>query len=119
MMLSAQLVLENILDSAGRYDPKLEAVLKNRRRLGRYMPSMKVIPPGLDFSSLKVALPEDPARKEMELMKPAYNARITSSPRHSRQTEDVPEHRPCGLFPDLSSATLDKEACIPVWAGHI
>ena len=83
-------------ENFGRYDPKLEAVLKNRRRLGRYMPSMKVIPPGLDFSSLKVALPEDPARKEMEQMKPAYNARITTSPRQSRHSvEEAPEHRPC------------------------
>ena len=44
------------------------------------MPSMQVIPPGLDFSSLKVVLPEDPAIKEMEAMKPAYNARPTLSP---------------------------------------
>lgn len=52
------------------------------------MPSMKVIPPGLDFSSLKVALPEDPARKEMEQMKPAYNARTATSPRQTKQTSD-------------------------------
>ena len=60
------------------------------------MPSMKVIPPGLDFSSLKVALPEDPARKEMELMKPAYNARTTTSPRQSKQTsDDLPDPSRC------------------------
>ena len=70
-----------------RYDPQLEGVLRHRRRLGRYMPAMKVIPPGLDFSSLKVDLPEDPAIKEMEQMKPAFNARTTSP--HSFQTNDA------------------------------
>jgi sucrose-phosphate synthase len=35
------------------YDPKLEKVLR-RRRTGRHMPIMNVIPPGLDFSNLKV-----------------------------------------------------------------
>lgn len=58
----------------------MEEVLRARRRLGRYMPLMQVIPPGLDFSSLKVDLPEDPAIKEMEAMKPAFNARTTLSP---------------------------------------
>ena len=37
------------------YDPKLEKVLR-RRRTGRHMPIMNVIPPGLDFSNLKVLL---------------------------------------------------------------
>ena len=37
------------------YDPKLEKVLR-RRRTGRHMPIMNVIPPGLDFSNLKVHL---------------------------------------------------------------
>lgn len=37
------------------YDPKLEKVLR-RRRTGRHMPIMNVIPPGLDFSNLKVRL---------------------------------------------------------------
>lgn len=36
------------------YDPKLEKVLRYRRRTGRHMPIMNVIPPGLDFSNLKV-----------------------------------------------------------------
>ena len=63
------------------------------------MPSMKVIPPGLDFSSLKVALPEDPARKEMEQMKPAYNARTTTSPRHTKHTsDDLPDTSKCKSF---------------------
>ncbi len=38
---------------ARRYDKKLEPVLRARRRVGRHMPVMNVIPPGLDFSNLK------------------------------------------------------------------
>ena len=41
--------------STCRYDSKLENVLRYRRRTGRHMPFMNVIPPGLDFSSLKVS----------------------------------------------------------------
>ncbi len=33
---------------------KLERVLRSRRRVGRCMPLINVIPPGLDFSALKV-----------------------------------------------------------------
>lgn len=55
-----------------RFDPSLEKVLRNRRRTGRHMPFMNVIPPGLDFSNLKVDLPEDPVIKEMLQHKPAY-----------------------------------------------
>lgn len=40
------------------YDPKLEKVLRYRRRTGRHMPVMNVIPPGLDFSNLKVIGPQ-------------------------------------------------------------
>lgn len=78
---------------------------------------MKVIPPGLDFSSLKVALPEDPARKEMEQMKPAYNARVTASPRRTRQTTEEPSEPPKGMRPSLllpgsypSSQTFPQDA---------
>jgi hypothetical protein len=39
--------------AARRYDKKLEPVLRARRRVGRHMPVMNVIPPGLDFSNLK------------------------------------------------------------------
>ncbi len=38
------------------------------------MPFMNVIPPGLDFSNLKVNLPADPAVQEMQHMKHAFNA---------------------------------------------
>lgn len=40
---------------------KLERVLRTRRRVGRTMPLINVIPPGLDFSALKVDLPKDPS----------------------------------------------------------
>jgi hypothetical protein len=36
---------------------KLERVLRSRRRIGRCMPLIIVIPPGLDFSSLKAGAP--------------------------------------------------------------
>ena len=44
-------------EGARRYDVKLERVLRSRRRIGRCMPLINVIPPGLDFSSLKVRHP--------------------------------------------------------------
>jgi hypothetical protein len=47
---------------------------------------MKVIPPGLDFSSLKVAIPEDPTLKEFE---------------QARAVQDVLE-RPQSLSPATS-----------------
>ena len=36
------------------FDPKLEPVLRTMRRPGRHMPIMNVVPPGLDFTNLKV-----------------------------------------------------------------
>eukprot|EP00892_Ulva_mutabilis_P007983 jgi/Ulvmu1/5557/UM023_0093.1 len=42
------------------YDGGMAAALQYRRMTGRAMPHMEVIPPGLDFSSLKVELPADP-----------------------------------------------------------
>ena len=36
------------------------------------MPHMMVIPPGLDFTNLKVDLPKDPALEEMKSLKPAF-----------------------------------------------
>ncbi|KIY93355.1 sucrose-phosphate synthase [Monoraphidium neglectum] len=42
------------------YDPALERILRARPRRGRHFPVMNVIPPGLDFSNLKVACPPDP-----------------------------------------------------------
>lgn len=42
------------------YDPDLERVVRQRYRKGRHFPIMTVIPPGLDFSALKVDSPIDP-----------------------------------------------------------
>ena len=46
------------------YNSKLAKVLHLRRSEGRHMPYMKVSPPGLYFSNLKVNIPEDPVVKE-------------------------------------------------------
>ncbi|PSC69593.1 Sucrose-phosphate synthase [Micractinium conductrix] len=48
------------------YSPQLSRVLRFHRTYGRHMPVMKVIPPGLDFSNLKVSMPEDPTLREFE-----------------------------------------------------
>lgn len=48
------------------YDVNLAKVLHFRRSKGRHMPFMKVSPPGLDFSNLKVTIPEDPVVKEFQ-----------------------------------------------------
>jgi sucrose-phosphate synthase len=48
------------------YNPTLARILRFRRSVGRHMPFMKVSPPGLDFSTLKVNMPEDPVVKEFE-----------------------------------------------------
>ncbi|KAK9809313.1 hypothetical protein WJX73_004061 [Symbiochloris irregularis] len=56
------------------FDAKIERTLRQRRRDGRHMPHMVVIPPGLDFSSLKVDLPKDPALEEMKAAKPAFGS---------------------------------------------
>ena len=46
------------------------------------MPYMNVIPPGLDFSNLKVDLPEDPVIKEMQQHKPAYGGTTPKAQAH-------------------------------------
>lgn len=43
-----------------RYNADLERVVRQRVRRGRHFPIMKVIPPGLDFSNLKISPPPDP-----------------------------------------------------------
>ena len=63
------------------YSAKVAAVLAARPRPGRHMPAMAVIPPGLDFSALKVALPDDPAAREM--MAAPYGFGALMSPRGS------------------------------------
>lgn len=45
---------------AHRYNADLERVVRARVRRGRHFPIMKVIPPGLDFSNLKISPPPDP-----------------------------------------------------------
>eukprot|EP00803_Ostreobium_quekettii_P010053 evm.model.scf_603.4 EVM.evm.TU.scf_603.4 scf_603:21080-24472(-) len=43
------------------YDRKLERAMRTRRRAGYRCPTMRVIPPGLDFDNLKVELPQKDA----------------------------------------------------------
>lgn len=43
-----------------RYNQDLERVVRARVRRGRHFPIMRVIPPGLDFSNLKISPPPDP-----------------------------------------------------------
>ena len=64
---------------AARFDHRIERTLRQRRRDGRHMPHMVVIPPGLDFTNLKVDLPRDPALDEMRTAKPAFGASPVSS----------------------------------------
>lgn len=73
-----------------RFDVSLEKVLRNRRRTGRHMPFMNVIPPGLDFSNLKVDLPEDPVIKEMLQHKPAYGGVTPKAADSSPKSGDTP-----------------------------
>ena len=62
-------LLQEIDEQWGLYDgfaPQLSRVLKYHRSHGRHMPTLKVIPPGLDFSNLKISMPEDPVLAEFE-----------------------------------------------------
>ena len=61
---------------------------------------MNVIPPGLDFSNLKVDLPEDPVIKEMQQHKPAYGGitpKAADSPKSGggRATKDLGASSKC------------------------
>ena len=55
------------------------------------MPFMNVIPPGLDFSNLKVDLPEDPVIKEMLQHKPAYGGLTPKAPDSPKSGGDTPK----------------------------
>jgi hypothetical protein len=46
--------------NANSYNADLERVVRTRGRRGRHFPIMRVIPPGLDFSNLKISAPPDP-----------------------------------------------------------
>lgn len=54
---------QEVKDQWGLYDgynADLERVVRTRGRRGRHFPIMRVIPPGLDFSNLKISAPPDP-----------------------------------------------------------
>ncbi|KAI3435641.1 hypothetical protein D9Q98_001699 [Chlorella vulgaris] len=68
------------------YSPQLSRVLRFHRSFGRHMPNMKVIPPGLDFSSLKVTMPEDPTLREFEQARAAQDLLSPRAPHSSATT---------------------------------
>ena len=87
---------------ACRYDVKLEAVLRARRRAGRMMPLINVIPPGLDFSSLKVDLPKDPAQGNRPPPKHASFSSHHSNPTSPRSADGASPHADARM-PDIGS----------------
>ena len=87
-----------------RFDKKIEQTLRQRRRDGRHMPHMMVIPPGLDFSNLKVDLPKDPALEEMKHMKPAFGG----SPVASESGSPRPPQRGASMA-NLRTAAADSD----------
>lgn len=101
-----------------RFDPSLEKVLRNRRRTGRHMPFMNVIPPGLDFSNLKVDLPEDPVIKEMLQHKPAYGGvtpKAADSPKSGGETPKKAQ-RNMGESSEFPSLLRVCRFCGNIWS---
>eukprot|EP00879_Flechtneria_rotunda_P001100 GHRR01001241.1.p1 GENE.GHRR01001241.1~~GHRR01001241.1.p1 ORF type:complete len:609 (+),score=214.61 GHRR01001241.1:761-2587(+) len=69
---------QEVKDQWGLYDgynPDLERVVRLRLRRGRHFPIMKVIPPGLDFSNLKITAPPDP----WDLTSPTHGGNLKHS----------------------------------------
>lgn len=71
---STQEEVDNQWGTYDGYSANLARILRFRRPTGRHMPGMRVIPPGLDFSNLKVEMPEDPVLKEFEEQRNAMAA---------------------------------------------
>lgn len=80
---------QEVKDQWGLYDgynAELERVVRMRHRKGRHFPMMMVIPPGLDFSNLKLVCPEDPwvtiiqqAKQSRGMFSPLLSPRLTPS----------------------------------------
>lgn len=119
---------QEIDEQWGLYDgfsSQLSRVLKYRRSHGRHMPTLKVIPPGLDFSNLKVTMPEDPVLREFEeqrrMMEQADivppSPMAATSPRGSGQAAAAPsageEPASAGAGTPPSSAGAPSEASVP------
>lgn len=72
------------------YNPKQAHVFRPsnwRRTHGRCMPVIKVVPPGLDFTNLKVKLPEDPNLKGFIGSKPNFMSSRAGTPKASAADE--------------------------------
>ncbi|KDD73052.1 hypothetical protein H632_c2586p0, partial [Helicosporidium sp. ATCC 50920] len=78
------------------YQPQLARVLHFRRALGRHMPHLCVLPPGLDFSSLKVDIPADPVLREFDRQRARLETRALNalSPSASNVAEQAREAAP-------------------------
>eukprot|EP00887_Chlorella_sp_A99_P001559 scaffold8.g1559.t1 len=124
----AEACVAEIDEQWGLYDgfsSQLSRVLKYRRSHGRHMPTLKVIPPGLDFSNLKVTMPEDPVLREFEeqrrMMEQADivppSPMAATSPRGSGQAAAAPsageEPASAGAGTPPSSAGAPSEASVP------
>lgn len=87
------------------------------------MPFMNVIPPGLDFSNLKVDLPEDPVIKEMLQHKPAYGGvtpKAADSPKSSGETPKKAQRNmgESSEFPCLCSGCFVEYPGRMCWMGR-
>lgn len=119
------------------YTPTLARILRFRVPRGRSMPLMRVTPPGLDFSNLKIDIPEDPVLKEFEQQREAMEAldlisgggmggfSAVTSPRSGVAMWEVDHHRDGGGgggtntktssvagSEDATTISKDKEAAV-------
>lgn len=81
------------------YNPSLEEATRLRPRRGRRFPHMVVIPPGLDFSNLKVDLPLDPLTRLDPYGRPptSNSASVHSSPKKKGSHMNLKDlHSPTG-----------------------
>ncbi|KAL6771420.1 hypothetical protein ACKKBG_A26295 [Auxenochlorella protothecoides x Auxenochlorella symbiontica] len=104
------------------YSPGLARVLHFRRSYGRHMPLLKVSPPGLDFSNLKVTIPADPVVKEFEAARAAFAERELAPAAPAAQTQasgdavaggGTPPPSPAAQTPRVPDTLDPRVALIP------
>eukprot|EP00878_Enallax_costatus_P003956 GHUV01004177.1.p1 GENE.GHUV01004177.1~~GHUV01004177.1.p1 ORF type:complete len:1210 (+),score=383.57 GHUV01004177.1:125-3754(+) len=108
---------QEVKDQWGLYDgynEDLERVVRHRARRGRHFPFMRVIPPGLDFSNLKIAPPPDPLQQLMPqqgTLKGSGSGSLTGrGPRRSSQSSSS-----WNILPGANGGTEDLA---PVGVGE-
>lgn len=99
------------------YNPQLARVLRFRRSYGRHMPLMTVSPPGLDFSSLKVSMPEDPTLLEFEQQRAAL-AELELAPLSPGAAAAAAGSPPTAAAGASSSAVASPTAAMAAEAGQ-